>query len=160
MSFSHQVVSDFCKPKDCSTPGFPVLHSLQEFTQVYVHWIGDAIQPSHSLSLPSPALNFSQHLGSFSMSQLFTYGGQSIGSSASMSVLPMNLQGWFPLGLTGWTSLVSKGFSRVFSSVTVQKHLLFSAQPSLWFSSHICTWLLESFDYMDFCWQSENSHLN
>ena len=57
------------------------------------------------------------------MSQLFSSGGQSIGASASVSVLPMNIQGWFPLGWTGWISLQSKGLSRVFSSITVRKHL-------------------------------------
>ena len=69
--------------------------------------------------------------GSFPMSQLFTSGGQSIGVSASTSVLPMNTQDWFPLGWTGWISLQSKGFSRVFSNTTVQKHQFFSAQLSL-----------------------------
>ena len=62
--------------------------------------------------------------GSFPMSQLFTWGGQSIGVSASVSVLPMNTQDWFPLGWTGWISLQSKGLSRVFSNTTVQKHQL------------------------------------
>ena len=81
--------------------------------------------------------------GSFPMSQLFASGGQSIGALASASVLPMNIQGWFPLGLTGLISLLSKGLPRVFSSTTVWKHQFFSAQPSLWSSSHICTWLLE-----------------
>ena len=65
------------------------------------------------------------------------------GASASASVLPMNIQGWFPLGLTGWISLLSKGVSRVFSSTTVQKHQFFGTQPSLWSNSHICTWVLE-----------------
>ena len=54
-----------CDPMDCSTPGFPVLHYLPEFTQTHVHWVGDAIQPSHPLLLPSPALNLSQHQGLF-----------------------------------------------------------------------------------------------
>ena len=80
--------------------------------------------------------------GSFPMSQLFTSGGQSIRASASASVLPMNIQGWFSLGLTGLISLQSKGLSRVFSSTTAQKHQFFSTQPSLWSSSHICRWLL------------------
>ena len=79
--------------------------------------------------------------GSFPMSWLFPSGGQRIRASAS--VLPMNTQNWFPLGLTGWISLQSKGLSRVFSNTTVQKHQFFSAQPSLWFNSHIHTWLLE-----------------
>ena len=69
--------------------------------------------------------------GSFQMSQFFTSGGQSIGVSASTSVLPMNTQDWFPLGWTGWISLQSKGLSRVFSNTTVQKHQFFGAQLSL-----------------------------
>ena len=81
--------------------------------------------------------------GSFPMSWLFTSGGQSIGASSSASVLPMNIQDWFPLRLTGWISFQSKGLSRVFSSTTVWKHQFFNAQPSLWSSSHIHTWLLE-----------------
>ena len=81
--------------------------------------------------------------GSFPMSHLFTSGGQSIGASASTSVLPMNIQGLFPLGWTGWISLLFKGLSRVFSSTTVQKHQFFNTQPSLWFNSHIRIWLLE-----------------
>ena len=78
---------------------------------------------------------------SFPVRQLFTSSGRSIG--ASPSVLPMNIQGWFPLGLTGSISLLSKGLSRVISSTTVQKHQFFGAQPSLWYNSHICTWLQE-----------------
>ena len=68
---------------------------------------------------------------------------QSIGASATASVLPMNTQGWFPLGLTGLNSLQSKGISRVFSSTTVQKHQFFCGQSSLRSNSHICDWLLE-----------------
>ena len=81
--------------------------------------------------------------GSFSKSQLFTRGGQSIGVSASASVLPMNTQDWSPLGWTGWISLQTKGLSRAFSNTTVQKHRFFGAQFSLWSTSHIHTWLLE-----------------
>ena len=92
-----------CDPLDCSKPGFPVLCSLPAFVQIHVHWVGDAIQPSHPLSSPSP-WSFPAS-GSFPISQLFTSGGQSIGASASASVLPMNIQGWFPLGLTGFISL-------------------------------------------------------
>ena len=80
---------------------------------------------------------------SFHMSQLFASGGQSIGVSASTSVLPMNTQDWSPLGWTGWISLQSKGLSRVFSNTTVQNHQFFSAQPSSQSNSHIHTWLLE-----------------
>ena len=79
----------------------------------------------------------------FSMNQLFTSGGQSIGVSASTSVLPINTQGWSPLGWTGWISLQSKGFSRVFSNTTVQKHQFFGAQLSSQSNSHIHTWPLE-----------------
>ena len=68
---------------------------------------------------------------SFPMNQFFTSGDQSIGVSASTSVLPMNIQDWFPLGWTGWISLQSKGLSRVFSNTTVQKHQFFSTQLSL-----------------------------
>ena len=97
---------------DCSTPGLPVHHQLPEFTQNQVHWVGDAIQPSHPLSSSSSAFNPSQHQGNFHTSQLFPSGGQSIGGSASASVLPMNIQDWFPLGWTGWISLLTKGLSK------------------------------------------------
>ena len=118
----------FCDPMDCSTPGFPVHHQLLKLTQTHV---GDAIQPSHPLSSPSPpAFNVSQHR-SFPMSQFFASGGQGIEVSASASVLPMNIQDCFPLGWTGWISLQSKGLSRVFSNTTVQKHQFFGAQLSL-----------------------------
>ena len=80
---------------------------------------------------------------SFQMSQLFTSGSQSIGVSASTSVLPMNIQDWFPLGWTGWISLQSKGLSRVFSNTIVQKHKFFGAQLSSQSNSHILTWPLE-----------------
>ena len=84
-----------------------------------------------------------QALGSFPVSQLFTWGGQSIGVLASASVLPMNTQDWSPLEWTGWISSQSKGLSRVFSNTTVQKHQFFGAQLSLRSNSHIHTWLLE-----------------
>ena len=106
-------------------------------------WVGDAIQPSHPLSSPSPpAPNPSQHQ-SFPMSQLFTWGGQSTGVSASASFLPKNIQGWSPSEWTGWISLHSKGLSRIFSNTTVQKHQFFSAQLSSQSNSHIHTWLLD-----------------
>ena len=81
--------------------------------------------------------------GSFLVSWLFTSGSQSMGASASASVFPMNIQGWFHLGLTGVISLQSKGLSRVFSNTTVQKHQFIGVQPSLWSNSHFDTWLLE-----------------
>ena len=75
--------------------------------------------------------------GSFPMSQILAWGGQSIAVSASASVLPINIQGWFPLGLTGLISLLSKGLPRVFFNIRVQKHQFFSIPPSLWSSFHI-----------------------
>ena len=100
-------------------------------------------------TISSSVIPFSSHLHSFPasgsspMSQFFASGGQSIGVSASASVLPISIQDWFPLGLTGWISLQSKGLSRVFSNITVQKHQFFSTQLSLKSNSHIHIWLLE-----------------
>ena len=131
-----------------------------KFAQTHVHWESDAIQPSHPLlPLSTLVLSLSQHHGLFPMNWLFASGGQSIGASASASVLPMNIQGWFPLGLTGLISLQSKGLSGIFSSTTIWKRQFFSPQPSLWSSSHICTWLQKShnFDYTDLCQQSDVS---
>ena len=101
------------------------------------------------LTISSSVVTFSSWLqsfptsGSFQISQLSASHGQSIGVSASASVLPMNIQDWFPLGWTGWISLQSKGLSRVLSNTTVQKHQFFCAQPSLYSNSNIHTWLLE-----------------
>ena len=106
----------------------------------------ESVMPSNHLILCHPLLLLLQSFpasGSFPMSQLFASGNQSIGASTSTSVLSMNIQGLFPLGWTGWIFLKSKGLSRVFSNTTVQKHQFFSAQPSLWSNSHVCTWLLE-----------------
>ena len=134
-----------CDPIDCSTPGFPVHHQLLELAQTHVHRVGDVIQPSHPLSSPSPpAFNLSQHQGLLQwMNQFFASGAQSIGASASASVLPMNIQDWFPLGWTGWISLQSKGLLSVFSNTTFQKHQYFGAQLSSQSNSHIHTWLLD-----------------
>ena len=128
----------FATPLQHTRPSYH--HQLPESTQTHVHWVGDAIQPSHPLSSPlPPAPDLCQHQGSFQMSQLFILGGQSIGVSALTSVLPMNIQDWFPLGRTIRISLQSKGLSRVFSSTTLQKHQFFGAQPSLRSNSHIRT---------------------
>ena len=106
----------------------------------------ESVMPSNHLILCHPLLlppSVFSSIRSFPLSQFFASGSQSIGVSVSASVLSMNIQGWFPLGWTGWISLQSKGlFSRVFSNTTVQKHQFFSAQLSLWSSSHIHTWLL------------------
>ena len=106
----------------------------------------ESVMPSNHLVLCHPFLSYLQSFptsGSFLMSQLFTSGGPSIGASASKSVLPINIQGWFPLVLTGLISLRSKELSSVFFNTTVQKHQLFSAHPSLWSNSHIHTSLVE-----------------
>ena len=125
---------------DCSMPGFPVVHYLPGFSQTHVHWIGDSIQPSHSLLLPSPVLNFSQHQGLF---QWVSFLHQVAKVLELQLQYPMNIQGWFPLGLTGWISLLSKGLSIVFSSTTVWRHQFFGTQTFLLSSSHICMWLLK-----------------
>ena len=117
-----QSCSTLCHPMDCSMPGFPVLHHLMELAQTHVHWVGDTIQQSHPLLSPfSSCLQSFLASGSFLMSWLFTSGGLSIGASASVSVLPMNIQGLFPLGLTSLISLQAKGLSRTFSNTTIQK---------------------------------------
>ena len=121
---------------DCSTPGCPVHHQLPEFTHSCL--LNRRCHPTISSSV----IPFSSHLQSFpvsrsfQMSQLFASGGQSIGISASASVLPMNIQGSFPLGWAGWISLLSKGLSRVFSNTTVQMHHFFGAQLSYVQISH------------------------
>ena len=128
-----------CNPMNHSTPGLPVHHQLPEWTQTHVHWVSDAIQPSHPLSSPSPSVpNPSQH-----QSQLFTWGGQSPGVSALASFLPKKSQGWSPSEWTSWISSQSKGLSRVFSNTTVQKHQFFGTQLSSQSNSHIHTWPLE-----------------
>ena len=133
-----------CNLVDDSTPDSSVLHLSPRVSSDLcpLSWwchptISSFVAP-FSLCLQSfPAS------GSFPMSQLFPSGGQSTGTSASTSVLPVNIQGWFPLGLTGLISWQSKGLSRVFSSTTIWKHHFIGAQPSLWSNSHICMWLLE-----------------
>ena len=134
-------------PMNCSRPGFPVHQQLLELAQTHVHQVGDAIQPSHPLSSPSPpAFNLSQHQG------LFKWVGSSHQVAKvlefqlqhqSFQSVQSNIQDWFPLGLTGLISLQSKGLSRVFSNTIVQKHPFFGAQLSLWSHSPIHTWLLE-----------------
>ena len=142
--FSCSFVSDFLPPHVLQhTPAFPLLHHLPELAQTYIHRISVAIQPPHPLSPLLLLPSIFTVSGSFLMSWLFLSGSQSTVVSASTSVLPMNIQGWFPLGLTCLISLQSKGFSRVFSNTTVQKHQFFGAQPFLWSNFHIHTWLLE-----------------
>ena len=123
-----QTCLTFCDPTDCSMPGFPVFYRLLELVQTHVHWVSDAIQPSHPLSPPSPpAFNLSQVQDIFQWVGLFEVGGQSIGTWASASVPPMNSQDWFPLELPGLISSQSKGLPGVLSNTTVQKHQFFNA---------------------------------
>ena len=115
----------------------------QSLLKLLVHWVSDAIQPSHPLSpLLLPPSVFPR-IRVFS-NEFALCTKQSIGASVSASVLRMNSQGWFLLGLTGLISLQSKWVSTVFSTTTVWKHQFFNTQPSLWSNSHICTWLLHT----------------
>ena len=115
---------------------FTISRSLLRFMSI------ESVMPSNHLIFCRPFSSCPQSFPvseSFQMSQLFTSGGQSIGVSASASVLPVNIQDLFPLRFTGWISLQSKGLSRVFSNTIVQKHQFFSAQLSLQSNSHINT---------------------
>ena len=120
-----------CDPTDCSMPGFPVLHSPKVCSNScpLSWWCHPTILSS---VIPfSSCLECFPASGSFPVSYFFSSGGQSIGVSASASVLPVNIQDWFPLGWTGWISLQSKGLSRVFCNTTVQKYQFFGTQVSL-----------------------------
>ena len=132
IQFSHSVMSNFVQPHGlqharppCPSPT-PRVYSVSCPLNQWSH-----------PTISSSVIPFSSHLkyflvsGSFPMSQFFVSGGQSIGVSASASVLPMNIRDWFPLGWTVWISLLSKGLSRVFSNTTVQNYQFFGSQPSL-----------------------------
>ena len=132
VQFSHSVMSDSLQPHElqharppCPSP-IPRVHPNPHPSSWWCHPTTSSFVVPFS-SCPQSFLAS----GTFPMSQLFASGGQSIGVSASISILPMNTQDWSPLGWTGWISLQSKGFSRVFSNTTVQKHQFFSAQPYL-----------------------------
>ena len=132
--FSHSVVSDSLRPHrlqhtrlPCPSPSRGACSSSHPLS-----WWCHPIISSSVIPFSSCLQSFSSS-GSFLMSWLFASGGQSIGASASASVLPVNIQDWFPFRLTGLISLQSKGLSRVFSNTTVQKHQFFDAQPSLWY---------------------------
>ena len=130
-----QLCPTLCNPMDCSMPGLPVHPNSRSLLKLMSI---ELVILSNQLILYCPLLllpsNLSQHQdlfqwpGSFPMSQLFTSGGQSIGTSTS--VLPVDKKGWFPL-LTNLVSFLSKGLSRVFCNTTVQRHQFFGAQPSL-----------------------------
>ena len=128
-----------CDSMNCSTPGLPVHHQLPEFTQhPSSRWCHPAISSSVVPFSSCPQSLLASE--SFPMSQLFPWGGQSIGASALASILPKNTQDWSPLEWTGWISLQSKGLSRVFSNTTGQKHQFFGVQLSSQSNSHIHTW--------------------
>ena len=144
VQFSHSVMSNSLRPHElqharppCPSPTPGVYLNSCPLSRWCHPAISSSVIPFSSCPQSLPAS------GSFPMSQLFAWCGQSIGVSASASVLPMNIQDWSPLGWTGWISLQSKGLSSVFSNTTVQKHQFLSTQPVLWSNSHIHTWLLE-----------------
>ena len=144
LQFSYSVVSHSLRPQEsqharppCPSPS-PGVYSNSCPSSWWCHpAISSSVVSFSSCPQPLPAS------GSFPLSQLFTWGGQSIEVSASTSVHPMNTQAWSPLGWTGWISLQSKGLSRVFFNTTVQKHQFFGAQLSSQSNSHIHTWPLE-----------------
>ena len=143
VKFSSSVMSDSATPwtqhtrPPCPTPT-PGVYSNSCPSSCWCRpAISSSVIPFSSCPQSFPAW------GSFPMNQLFPWGGQSTGVSASASVLPMNTQDWSPLGWTGWISSRSKGLSRVFSNTTVQKHQFFGAQLSSQSNSHIHTWPLE-----------------
>ena len=131
-SLAGQLCPTLCEPMDCSTsvpcpsPSPGACSNSCPLSQWCHPTIPSSVIPFSSCPQSFPAS------GSFLMSRLFTSCGQSIGASASASVLPKNIQDWFPLWLTGLISLKSKGLSNVFSNTTVQKHQFFSTLPSLW----------------------------
>ena len=142
--FSHSAVSDSLRPHEpqhtrppCPSPTPRVYTNLCPLSRWCHLTISSSVIPFSSCLQSFPTSE------SFQMSQLFASSAQSIGVSASTSVLPMNTQDWSPLEWTGWISLHSKGLSRVFSNTTVQKHQFFGAQLSSQFNSHIHTWPLE-----------------
>ena len=141
VQFSHSVVSDSLRPHElqqarppCPSPTPRVHLNSRPLSQWCHPAISSSVVPFSSCPQSLPAS------GSFPMSQLFAGCSQSIGVSASATVLPINTQGWSPLEWTGWISLQSKGLSRVFSNTTLQKHQFYSAQLSSQSNSHIHTW--------------------
>ena len=129
---------------DCSTPGLPVHHQLPEFTQNHVHWIGDAIQPSHALLSPSlPTFNLSQHQGFFDESVLHIRWPKCWGFSCSIS--PSNEYSGLISFRMDWLDLLAvQGTLKSLLQHHSQKYQFFSAQPSLWSNSHSHTWLLKT----------------
>ena len=144
VQFSRSVVSNSFRPHGlqharlpCPSPNSGAYSNSRPLSRWCHPAISSSVVPFSSCLQSFPAS------GCFPMSQFFATGGQSIGVSASASVLPTNIQYWFPLGWTGWISLQSRRLSRVFFNITVQKHQFFGAQLSSQSNSHIHTWLLE-----------------
>ena len=144
VKFSRSVMSDSLRPHEsqharppCPSPTPGVHSDSRPLSQWWHPAISSSVIPFSSCPQSLPAS------GSFPMSQLFAWGGQSTAVSALASFLLKNTQGWSPLEWTGWISLQSKEFSRVFSNTTVQKHQFFSTQLSSQSNSHIHTWLPE-----------------
>ena len=144
VQFSRSVMSNCLWPHGlqharppCPSPTPGVYSNSCPLSQWYHPAISSSVVPFSSCLQQFPAS------GSFQMSQFYASDSQTIGVSASASVLPRNIQDWFPLGLTGLISLESKGLSRDFSNTTVQKHQFFNTQLSLWSNSHIHTRTLE-----------------
>ena len=138
MDINHQFssVTQSCPtlydPMNRSMPGLPVHHQLLESTQIHVHCVIDAVQPSHPLlPVSPPGSSLLQHQGFFQWVSSSRQVEIRQSSGASASVLPMNTQDWYPLGWTGWISLQSKGLPGVCSNTTVEKHQFFGSQLSL-----------------------------
>ena len=149
-----------CDPMNCSTPGLTVHHQLPESTQTDVHWVGDAIQPSHPLLSPSPpALNLSLHQSLFKWVSSSHHVAKDIGIWASTSVLPMNTQDWSPLGWLVGSPCSPRDSQESFSTPQFES-TSFSALSFLY--SPTLTSIHDhrknhSLDYMDLCWQSDVS---
>ena len=132
-----------CYPVDWSTPVSSILHCLLKFAKAHVHWVSDAIQPSH-LPLPTSPTAFclSQHQGLFQWIGSSHHAAKFFGASASASVLPWIFKVDFLYDWLIWSLCCPRDFQE--SSPTPQlQHQFFSTRPSLWSNSHICTWLLE-----------------
>ena len=128
-----------CNPMNCSMPGFPVHHQHLKLAQSHVHQVGDAIQPSHPLSSPSPSSLNLHSIRIFSNESALRIRWPKYWNF-SFNISPSNEHpGLISFRMTGWISLLSKGLSRVFSNTTVQKHQFFGAQLSSQSNSHIHT---------------------
>ena len=137
-----QLCPTLCDPMGYSTPVFPVLHHLLDFAQTHVHWVHDAIQPSHPLLFPSPALNLFQHL-CFSSELALSIRWLKFWNFSFSFSLSNEYSGLISFRVDCFDLFAVQGSSRVFSSTTVWRHQFFSTQPFLLSSFNICTWLSE-----------------